>query len=86
MRTSANGTRGGHGGGGGGGQGGASYDVFVANHNGLLPAYDDDNDFTLGGGVGTHGDGGPGGNSSNTQIGEGSDGADGVSGNVVGLP
>ncbi len=80
------GARGGHGGGGGGGQGGASFDVFVANHNNLAPAYEDDNDFTLLAGVGTHGVGGPGGNSSNTDTGEGDDGASGTSGNVGGLP
>ena len=80
------GGRGGHGGAGGGGQGGASYDIFVANHNGLLPNYAGDNAFTLDGAVDTHGEGGPGGNSSNTVVGDGDDGAPGVSGNVAGLP
>ncbi|MFN3201099.1 MAG: MopE-related protein [Bradymonadia bacterium] len=77
------GGRGGHGGGGGGGQGGASFDVFVANGNGLAPDYAAQNDFGLAGDISTGGPGGDGGNSSNTLVGLGGEGAEGPSGQVA---
>jgi hypothetical protein len=79
------GGRGGHGSGGGGGQGGASYDVFVANANGLAPTFAD-NAFGLADDLETAGQGGLGGNSSNVINGRGGPGADGNAGRVGTLP
>ncbi|MBM4291713.1 MAG: hypothetical protein FJ138_09930, partial [Deltaproteobacteria bacterium] len=80
------GGRGGHGGGGAGGNGGASFDVFVARAQSLIPAsYAANNEFLLNAAELTAGGGGPGGNSSNTVTGVGVAGLSGASGQVGSL-
>lgn len=76
------GGRGGHGGGGGGGSGGISFDIYVANDNGLTPNYGETNQFILADDDVTAGQGGDGGNSSNVADGLGTAGVVGLSGQI----
>ncbi len=80
------GGRGGHAGAGSGGNGGVSFDIFVAQANGLNGQhYEAVNQFSLDATAATAGLGGRGGNSSNVNIGNGQNGLNGVSGRIGGL-